>query len=620
MSDTRPDGGDATASASRPLPAHPNLEFERKRAKKLLREMRGANEQAKLADAQFAIAREYGFSSWPRLVEYYTTLARHANSAAPPAWYPVDQFEQQVAALLRQYARKVEAVCAQIATFVPRFYGKRAAEVADAEITIDDARLVIARENRLASWEALLDWLKEEAPAHEEGWSRYDSPRMKSTAVVRSGDVDALAALVAQHPELLKPTDRFGRRTGGNVMFTALHYEEETRTPEARRMVEYLESLGVSRIETLNYMLLSIMGFGFSPREKINKRKMDWFIERGADPTWVAPNGYTVLEHALTRNRSHDEVHVMLQYTTPRKALWIAAALGDVKQLRNYVNDDGTLTPAGRENRPDFHALGPSGLPTPPNATDREILAEAFYVAFINNRTESMDFLLDRGFPVDYSYWGYTAFHWALNSRNVRLIEYLINREAQADISGATPEQKDQWLFDANPSNEDVRKIYEMCGGTNYDGVLARYRASQNTPPELTAPYLKILEVARNVAASRHHESVSDEDVFIAFLREERVFPAGALGGYGINLHELRTEYAEFLLPIEAASIELPLGPDAQATVDAAIARKMTAHYRKVTSPDLFRALICKAPNPFVDKLVARGLRLAEFREQVERW
>ena len=70
----------------RPLPALPSLEFERKQAKQLLREVRSGDPDAltriraqnrglasappaevRLADAQLAIAREYGFRSWPLL-------------------------------------------------------------------------------------------------------------------------------------------------------------------------------------------------------------------------------------------------------------------------------------------------------------------------------------------------------------------------------------------------------------------------------------------------------------------------------------------------------------------------------------------------------------------------
>src|SRR6202161_4052035 len=48
---------------SRQLPEKPNLEFLKKQAKELLRSM----QQGKLADAQLALSREYGFRSWADL-------------------------------------------------------------------------------------------------------------------------------------------------------------------------------------------------------------------------------------------------------------------------------------------------------------------------------------------------------------------------------------------------------------------------------------------------------------------------------------------------------------------------------------------------------------------------
>ena len=49
--------------ASRPLPDRPNLRHLKDQAKDLLR----AGGAASLADAQFQIARLYGFASWPKL-------------------------------------------------------------------------------------------------------------------------------------------------------------------------------------------------------------------------------------------------------------------------------------------------------------------------------------------------------------------------------------------------------------------------------------------------------------------------------------------------------------------------------------------------------------------------
>src|SRR5258708_1882699 len=80
-------------SASR-LPAHPSLEQLRKQAKELLRQYRagettalerfraasprrddhGVSQSVALADAQFVIAREYGFETWAKLKHHVEAL------------------------------------------------------------------------------------------------------------------------------------------------------------------------------------------------------------------------------------------------------------------------------------------------------------------------------------------------------------------------------------------------------------------------------------------------------------------------------------------------------------------------------------------------------------------
>ncbi len=55
---------------SRQLPDNPNLEFLKKQAKELLRSMR----QGKLADAQYALANEYGFATWAKLKSHVEAL------------------------------------------------------------------------------------------------------------------------------------------------------------------------------------------------------------------------------------------------------------------------------------------------------------------------------------------------------------------------------------------------------------------------------------------------------------------------------------------------------------------------------------------------------------------
>src|SRR5882724_10273607 len=71
---------------SHQLPAKPNLEHLKKQAKELLHNFQQGDPESiellrsvataspKLSDAQYAIAREYGFASWPKLKEHVQSL------------------------------------------------------------------------------------------------------------------------------------------------------------------------------------------------------------------------------------------------------------------------------------------------------------------------------------------------------------------------------------------------------------------------------------------------------------------------------------------------------------------------------------------------------------------
>jgi ankyrin repeat protein len=63
-----------SAPATQPLPDKPNLEWLRREAKRLLEELRRTDPAVRLADAQFALAKRYGFSSW-------RALKAHVDSA-----------------------------------------------------------------------------------------------------------------------------------------------------------------------------------------------------------------------------------------------------------------------------------------------------------------------------------------------------------------------------------------------------------------------------------------------------------------------------------------------------------------------------------------------------------
>ncbi|WP_062355373.1 ankyrin repeat domain-containing protein [Herbidospora yilanensis] len=79
--------------AVRPLPDNPRIDWLRKQAKTLLRQVdAGRSEELvaefhprpprtfTLSDAQLVVARMYGFASWPRLRHHLDTIARHSRS------------------------------------------------------------------------------------------------------------------------------------------------------------------------------------------------------------------------------------------------------------------------------------------------------------------------------------------------------------------------------------------------------------------------------------------------------------------------------------------------------------------------------------------------------------
>jgi ankyrin repeat protein len=79
------------------LPPKVSLVWLKKTAKQQLREWREHGQEARLADAQLAIARQYGFSSWRKLKAYVDELREPPSSAAShPNHEPITRFFRAV--------------------------------------------------------------------------------------------------------------------------------------------------------------------------------------------------------------------------------------------------------------------------------------------------------------------------------------------------------------------------------------------------------------------------------------------------------------------------------------------------------------------------------------------
>ena len=94
-----------SASAPLSLPDAPNLDWLRKQAKHSLDELQKANPDAKLADAQFHLAKRYGFSSWRALKAHIDSLSVEGRLFAAAKKGDV----AALAALLDEHPEKLNA-------------------------------------------------------------------------------------------------------------------------------------------------------------------------------------------------------------------------------------------------------------------------------------------------------------------------------------------------------------------------------------------------------------------------------------------------------------------------------------------------------------------------------
>ena len=88
-----------------PLPEHPDLDWLRKQAKHRLEEIQKTNPDAQLADAQFALAKELGFSSWRALKTHIDGLTIDGQVLAAAR----DGDVAKLTALLEQHPEKLHA-------------------------------------------------------------------------------------------------------------------------------------------------------------------------------------------------------------------------------------------------------------------------------------------------------------------------------------------------------------------------------------------------------------------------------------------------------------------------------------------------------------------------------
>lgn len=149
------------------LPARPSLEQLRKQAKERLESLRETEPSATLSDAQFVLARAYGFDSWPKLVHHvegvqsaarldlYEKLANDYVAAYDGDGDALDRLGAHHGA---SYSR--EQLLIRVRSRVDDALGSTAVAP-----TIAEAQLMLAREFGFESWASFAQSLSQPASA-----------------------------------------------------------------------------------------------------------------------------------------------------------------------------------------------------------------------------------------------------------------------------------------------------------------------------------------------------------------------------------------------------------------------------------------------------------------------
>jgi hypothetical protein len=609
----------------RPLPPRPSLEFEHKQAKALLRRLRSADPDSiarararhpsldvsnlRLADAQLVIAREYGFKSWPRLVQYFGDLERQRYGARSTQSDRREHYDARVRGLLAEHRMRRGAGGRAFAAYVPRFYGIRLDEVFAATVTEEDARLAVARMNGFATWDVLLERTQNSVSWRDDDWEL--NPMQRVGKAIRAADLKELQRAVEAHPELLDWRDS----RGSPLFNSALHYETTLGREVMQPIMDWLALHGFDRQLELNKLLC---GHIYMKTETVRQ-----LLDRGADPNWVAPTGIPVLEHALIRYWNGEAVDVLMEQVVPRKALWIAAGLGDLNGVRRFLDANGKPTDAARRLRPDFDAVGARGVLSHPDPDDEEILMEAFFIAMLNGRASVLEYMVSRGFPVNSLVYDSPIINVAVGNAMTAMVECLVRCGADLNLRGWQPTQTAREIargrFEDAPENVDLRRIIELCG-MDPDAILAERNARPAVPLGVEPKLQEALDLAGDDAFRLGKSDIDPENLLFGLLRSGGLPMMFITKVSGVDLDRFRADVWH-RVKVDNDAVERPklaLNPASQAMIKAAIAVATEKRRETLQGLHVLYALTQDEHGPLAELLALYGSSAAILKGKLE--
>jgi ankyrin repeat protein len=480
---------------ARHLPARPNLEQYRKRAKDLLKQWRHADNEAlrrlrehhphppatpMLADAQLVVAREHGVESWPKFVKAIEAASGRLSSAS--VWRTAEE------AVVAGDATTLEAL---LLDYGDVFRNERPKSwwnnTLHPNYEAGNARAIISRTHHFDTWEDFEAFTR----AMHDGAPTIVRFEAAADAIV-AGNIESLRRLVDDHPELI------GASSARNHHATLLHYVgangiEGWRQHTPANAVEVLQLLIESgaEVDAVADMYggsttLGLVATSLHPeRAGLQEALMDVLIAHGAriDIPGVA-------------GRAHPLVNACLANGRPRAATYLASrgapldveaagGLGRVDLLAAYFDEQGR----------------------PRSSTTPQQLASALVAAAEHNQQDAVRFLLDRGVPVDAQAPGsaFTGANWAALNGNVDLLKLFIARGARLEIEndyGGAALDASLWGAANRPRQDLYPEVVEtlIAAGAKVEPGFADWWAKQE--PRSPQAHMRILGQLRGAERS----------------------------------------------------------------------------------------------------------------------
>lgn len=380
-------------------------------------EEREVRQQVALHDAQFALAREQGFASWPKLKAHAEPGAGGGHTRLFEA--DLRWMLDRVQGLLRTRASAGPAALEQIREWHPRFRDQSDEEIRQAPFTEADARWVYAREHGFDTWDELAARVKALAANAD---AAATEPFLAAFAALRSGEVSRLETLLRTNPRLAGE-----RGSNGNTLLNlAVSLAGKPDGPGELAPVLALLQAGSDVNQANNRGWTPLHQAAYANRRDIAAA----LLERGAALDAEAHGaGGTPLVVALFWG--HREMADLLgrERVSPDN-LRAAAGLGRLESVEGCFRRDGTLTPEAGAARGFYRPH--SGFPDWKPSTDaQEVLDEALVWACKSNRVEVLARLVQAGARLNADPYRGTPLIWAAVCDRREAVAWLLDHGAE---------------------------------------------------------------------------------------------------------------------------------------------------------------------------------------------